>query len=185
MQSSHRGLTTAMHSVVNIACVQLIHNSAARLILRRPCSDSARPCYKNFIGCPWHAQSISRHWYLHTKPFTTERQCICVNSCAHINRQEHCALPAVTVWKWSALVPRLGAARSQWLRRLCGTLYPTLLKPVTLSPASFVSLISVYCRWTLPSTHSNLIMTIPVILFIFNIIFYHLNYYFIKLFYCY
>ena len=44
MPSSHRGLTTAMHSyTVNIARLQRIHNSAARLILRRPRSDSARP----------------------------------------------------------------------------------------------------------------------------------------------
>ena len=173
---------TARHgtSVVNIARLQRIHYSAARLILRRPRSGSARPllqelhwlpvarrvdfkilvltykamhdeapvylcelerlyqparalrsassnslevkrtrtkagrgsfavaaaslwntlpCYKNFTGCPWHAESISRYWYLHTKPFTTKRQCICVNSCAHINGEEHCALPAVTVWK--------------------------------------------------------------------------------------
>ena len=86
-------------SVVNIARLQRMHNSAARLIMRRPRSDSARPCYKNFTGCPWHAKSISRYWYLHTKPCTTKRQCICVNSCAQINREEHCALPAVTVWK--------------------------------------------------------------------------------------
>ena len=86
-------------SVVNIARLQRIHNSAARLILRRPRSDSARPLLQELAGCPWFAESISRYWYLHTKPCTTKRQCICVNSCAHINQQEHCALPAVTVWK--------------------------------------------------------------------------------------
>ena len=86
-------------SVVNIACLQRIHNSAAKLILRRPRSDSARPLLQELTGCPWHAESISKYWYLHTKLCTTKRQCICENSCAHINRQEHCALPAVTIWK--------------------------------------------------------------------------------------
>ena len=82
-------------SVVNIARLQRIHNLAARLILRRQRSNSARALLQELH---W-LQSISRYWYLHTKPCTTKRQCICVNSCAHINRQEHCSLPAVTVWK--------------------------------------------------------------------------------------
>ena len=143
MPSSHRGLTTAMHSYT--ARLWLTLRVCNEYTIRLPdwfcvvhVATVPGPCYKNVTGCPWHAESISRYWYLHTKSCTTKRQCTCVNSCAHINRQEHCALPAVTVWKWSALVPRLGAARSQWLRRLCGTLYLTLLKPMTLSPASNV-----------------------------------------------
>ena len=54
MPSSHRGLTTAMQSyaVVNIVYLQRIHNSAARLILRRPRSDSARPLLQELHWLP-------------------------------------------------------------------------------------------------------------------------------------
>ena len=39
-------------SVVNIACLQRIHNSAARLILRRPRSESARPLLQELHWLP-------------------------------------------------------------------------------------------------------------------------------------
>ena len=39
-------------SVVNTACLQRIHNSAARLILRRPRSDSARPLLQELHWLP-------------------------------------------------------------------------------------------------------------------------------------
>ena len=54
MPSSHRGLTTAMHgpSAVNSVRLQRIHNSAARLIMRRPRSDSARPLLQELHWLP-------------------------------------------------------------------------------------------------------------------------------------
>ena len=39
-------------SVVNVACLQQIHNSAARLILRRPRTDSARPLLQELHWLP-------------------------------------------------------------------------------------------------------------------------------------
>ena len=54
------------------------------------------PCYANSTGCPLCAELTSSYLYSLTKPCTTTRQCICVNSCARINRQEHCALRTTT-----------------------------------------------------------------------------------------
>ena len=84
-------------SAVNIARLQRIHNTAARLIMRCPRSVATvpHPCYANSTGCPLCAELISSYLYSLTKPCTTTRQCICVNSCARINRQEHCALRTI------------------------------------------------------------------------------------------
>ena len=78
-------------SAVNIARLQRIHNSSARLILRSPRSDSATPLLRKLhwlhIVCIVHFKLL-----VLTYTCTTTRQCIGVNSCARINRQEHCAL---------------------------------------------------------------------------------------------
>ena len=83
-------------SAVNIARLQRIHNAAARLIMRSPRSEVPHPCYANSSGCTLYAELISSYLYSLTKPCTTTRQCIYVNSCARINRQEHCVLRTIT-----------------------------------------------------------------------------------------
>ena len=50
----------------------------------------------NSTGCPLCAGWSSIRLYSLTKPRTTTRQCIYVNSCARINRPEHCALRTIT-----------------------------------------------------------------------------------------
>ena len=106
-------------SVGNISYPQRMHNSAARLILRRPRSDSARPLIKNFTGWPWHTESISKYGYL----LTVMHDEAPVYLCEFVRPYQP--------------VRAMRSAHSQWLRP-CGTLYLTLLKPVTLSPASNV-----------------------------------------------
>ena len=83
-------------SVVNIARLQRMHNSAARLIMRRPRSDSARPLLQEL------------HWLLVARRVDF-KILVLIYKAMH---DEAPTLPAVTVWKWSALVPRLAAARS-------------------------------------------------------------------------
>ena len=65
-------------SVANITCLQRIHNSAARLILRRPLA--AHGMQNRFQDTGTYIQSHARQ-------------------SASVSVQEHCALPAVTVWK--------------------------------------------------------------------------------------
>ena len=82
-------------SAVNIARLQRNHNKAARLIMRSPRSDSAthllRELHWLLIVCRFDFKLL-----VHTKPHTTTRQCICGNSCARINQQEHRALRTIT-----------------------------------------------------------------------------------------
>ncbi|KAK2172628.1 hypothetical protein NP493_945g00014 [Ridgeia piscesae] len=62
-------------SAVNIAHLQRIQNTAARLITRSPRATVPHPCYANSTGCPLCAELISSYLYSLTKPCTTTRQC--------------------------------------------------------------------------------------------------------------
>ena len=101
MPLSHHGLNTVMHSYT--ARMQLTSPVYSEHIIRLPgwlcvarVATVPHPCYANSTGCPLCAELTSSYLYSLTKPCTTTRQCICVNSCARINRQEHCALRTIT-----------------------------------------------------------------------------------------
>ena len=113
-------------SAVNIARLQRINNAASRLIVRSPRNNSVTSLLRNLNStkCPLCAELISRTLYSLTKPYTTTRQCICVNSCARINRQEQCA--------------KLETARSLSHLRPFRRIYQRSLRLVTISPASNV-----------------------------------------------
>ena len=83
-------------SAVNIARLQRIHNAAARLIMRSPRGDSATPLLRELHWLPIVCRVGFKPFFSVTKLCTTTCQCICVNSCARINRQEHCALRTIT-----------------------------------------------------------------------------------------
>ena len=143
MPLSHHGLTTVTHSyTVRLQLTSPVYSVyksrlPGRLRVARV-ATVPHPCYANSTGCPLCAELISSYLYSLTKPCTTTRQCICVNSCAHINRQEHCALRTITCYKWSVPVPKLVTARSLSLLRPYGTIYQRSLRLVTISPVSNV-----------------------------------------------
>ena len=80
------------------------------VLLKESCSTSppflstfwASVLYQFFLSHPFNMTGPfqptphSSPMYSFTKQRTTTRQCICVNSCARINRQEHCTLRAIT-----------------------------------------------------------------------------------------
>ena len=143
MPLSHHGLTTVTRSyTVRLQLTSPVYRKyktrlpgwlrVARVVI------VPHPCYANSTGCPLCAELISSYLYSLTKPCTTTRQCICVNSCARINRQEHCALRTITCYKWSVPVPKLVTARSLSLLRPYGTIYQRSLRLVTIWPATNV-----------------------------------------------
>ena len=87
--------------VVNIACPQRIHNSAARLILCRPRSDSARPVTRTSLAARGMQSRFQDNWYLVLtyKAMYDKAPVYLCELVRPYQRQEHCALPAVTVWK--------------------------------------------------------------------------------------
>ncbi|KAK2185440.1 hypothetical protein NP493_236g02005 [Ridgeia piscesae] len=66
-------------SAVNIARLQRIHNTAAGLIMRSPCSDSATPLLRELHWLPIVCR-VDFKLLVFTYKDTTTRQCICVNS---------------------------------------------------------------------------------------------------------
>ena len=80
-------------STDNIARLQRIHISVD---YASPTLRQCYPCYANSSSSPLCAKLTSSYLYSITKPCTTTRQCICVDSCAGINREDHCALRATT-----------------------------------------------------------------------------------------
>ena len=101
MPLSHHGLTTVTRSYT--VRLQLTSPVYSEYKTRLPgwlrvarVATVPHPCYANSTGCPLCAEFISSYLYSLTKPCTTTRQCIYVNSCARINRQEHCALRTIT-----------------------------------------------------------------------------------------
>ena len=66
-------------SAVNIARLQRIHNTAAGLIMRSPCSDSPIPLLRELHWLPIVCR-VDFKLLVFTYKDTTTRQCICVNS---------------------------------------------------------------------------------------------------------
>ncbi|KAK2163541.1 hypothetical protein NP493_1457g00010 [Ridgeia piscesae] len=100
-------IRVGMATITASLCVQCLGVCIDRHI------DMKKQVSQTISACSFYLRNINRvvnaiitsrfdycnalsYLYSLTKPCTTTRQCICVNSCPRINRQEHCALRAIT-----------------------------------------------------------------------------------------